>query len=281
MDAGHDEYWTDSQVANVEAAENAGVNLAFLSGNEVFWQTRLSPSLDSTADPNRTLVSYKDTHFNQEIDPSGTATGTFQDPRFGTAPDAVERPDGHAVPGRSDQRQRGDHDPIRRNASYDSGAIPASPDGAGQHGVAGAQPARLRVGLVAGQRVHAGRPDRLSSTTIAGEQPNSTPIGAASTPRGRQPTILVEYRDPTSGALVFGAGTVFWSWGLSNQHDNSPSPFYVEYAGPERPAGDCEPARGHGGPATDAAGEPRHRQPIDRHDTARIPASPSFRAPTL
>ena len=36
---------------------------------------------------------------------------------------------------------------------------------------------------------------------------------------------LVEYRDPTSGALVFGAGTVFWSWGLSNQHDNSPVPF--------------------------------------------------------
>src|SRR5262249_4032317 len=26
--------------------------------------------------------------------------------------------------------------------------------------------------------------------------------------------------DPTSGALVFGAGTVFWSWGLSNNHDS-------------------------------------------------------------
>src|SRR5262249_7882665 len=47
MDAGHDEYWTDSQVANVQAAANAGVNLTFLSGNEIFWQTRLSPSIDS------------------------------------------------------------------------------------------------------------------------------------------------------------------------------------------------------------------------------------------
>ena len=64
MDAGHDEYWTDSQVANVQAAVNAGVNLAFLSGNEIFWQTRLSPSIDSSATANRTLVSYKDTHFN-------------------------------------------------------------------------------------------------------------------------------------------------------------------------------------------------------------------------
>ena len=30
---------------------------------------------------------------------------------------------------------------------------------------------------------------------------------------------LVEYRDAVSGALVFGAGTVFWSWGLSTNHD--------------------------------------------------------------
>jgi hypothetical protein len=35
MDVGHDEYWTDSQVANVQAAANAGVNLAFMSGNEI------------------------------------------------------------------------------------------------------------------------------------------------------------------------------------------------------------------------------------------------------
>src|ERR1700730_16388060 len=84
MDAGHDEYWTDAQGANVQAAANAGVNLAFLSGNEIFWQTRLSPSIDSTSDPNRTLVTYKDTHFNQEIDPSGKDTGTFEDPRLGS-----------------------------------------------------------------------------------------------------------------------------------------------------------------------------------------------------
>ena len=32
---------------------------------------------------------------------------------------------------------------------------------------------------------------------------------------------LTLYRDD-SGALVFGSGTVFWSWGLSNEHDSSP-----------------------------------------------------------
>jgi hypothetical protein len=32
------------------------------------------------------------------------------------------------------------------------------------------------------------------------------------------------YRDPASGALVFGAGTVFWAWGLSAEHDGAPTP---------------------------------------------------------
>ncbi len=86
MDAGHDEYWTDSQAANVQAAAHAGVNLTFLSGNEIFWQTRFEPSIAGGGAADRTLVSYKDTHFNTVVDPTGTATGTFQDPRFGVPP---------------------------------------------------------------------------------------------------------------------------------------------------------------------------------------------------
>ena len=82
MDVGHDEYWTDSQRANVQAAADAGVNLVFLSGNEVYWQTRLAPSIDSSGDANRTMITYKDTHANALIDPTGTATGTFMDARF-------------------------------------------------------------------------------------------------------------------------------------------------------------------------------------------------------
>ena len=35
---------------------------------------------------------------------------------------------------------------------------------------------------------------------------------------------LTLYKDPTSGALVFGAGTVFWAWGLSDNHDGPPTP---------------------------------------------------------
>src|SRR5271166_4588500 len=37
---GHDEYWSSGQRESVEAAGAAGVNLAFFSGNEMFWKTR-------------------------------------------------------------------------------------------------------------------------------------------------------------------------------------------------------------------------------------------------
>ena len=54
---GHDEYWSKNQRNNVEAARNAGVSLAFFSGNEVYWKTRWE-SNDGTED--RTLVCYKE-----------------------------------------------------------------------------------------------------------------------------------------------------------------------------------------------------------------------------
>ncbi len=69
VDAGHDEYWSGQQRANVEAARDAGVNLEFWSGNEVYWRTRWGNALSSDATPYRTLISYKDTWANSAIDP--------------------------------------------------------------------------------------------------------------------------------------------------------------------------------------------------------------------
>ena len=58
-----------TQRANVEAARDAGVNLAFFSGNEVFWKTRWENSIDGSSTPYRTLVCYKETHADAKIDP--------------------------------------------------------------------------------------------------------------------------------------------------------------------------------------------------------------------
>ena len=84
MSSGHDEYWNQAQWNNVVAAREAGVNLAFFSGNEVFWRTRLEPSIASGGGDNRTLVCYKMTKMRQNppngiADPSGQWTGTWVD----------------------------------------------------------------------------------------------------------------------------------------------------------------------------------------------------------
>ena len=83
LSVGHDEYWSAALRANVESARNAGVHLAFFSGNEVFWKTRWENSIDGTGAPYRTLVCYKETHANAKIDPLPNIwTGTWRDPRF-------------------------------------------------------------------------------------------------------------------------------------------------------------------------------------------------------
>ena len=61
MDSGHQYYWSGPRRANVQAARDAGVNLAFFSGNTIFWKTRWENSIDGSNTPNRTLVCYKET----------------------------------------------------------------------------------------------------------------------------------------------------------------------------------------------------------------------------
>src|SRR4029077_11760508 len=98
LSVGHDEYWSAGQRASVERARDAGVNLAFFSGNEMFWKTRYEPSIDGTNTAYRTLVAYKETLASAKIDPALDAaghpiwTGSWRDPRF-TPPADGGRPE--------------------------------------------------------------------------------------------------------------------------------------------------------------------------------------------
>ena len=86
IDVGHDEYWSQSQFANVKAAADAGVDLAFLSGNQIYWDIELAPSFDASHTANRTVVEYKDIWSGTQLDPNGTANGgagLFRDPVYG------------------------------------------------------------------------------------------------------------------------------------------------------------------------------------------------------
>jgi len=221
MSVGHDEYWAGVQRTNVEAARNAGVNLAFFSGNTMFWKTRWESSIDSTNTPYRTLVTYKETYENAKIDPSPEWTGTWRDPRFsppsdgGRPENAVKGtlfmvngpripPDAIQVPAEDGQMR------FWRNTSVAS----LSP---GQTATmsAGTLGYEWDVDLDNGFRpaglIH------LSTATYTITSDYLLDYGILYG-AGVATHHLTLYRH-SSGALVFDAGSVQWSWGLDANHD--------------------------------------------------------------
>ena len=226
ISSGHDEYWSKGQRANVQAARDAGVNLAFFSGNEMFWKTRWEPSIDGSNTSYRTLVTYKETHFDAPTDPQDppTWTGTWEDPRFsppadgGLPPNALTGQNFLVNSGTSDIVVSSQYAKVRlwRNtaaSSLSSGQSLDLGNGAGTLGYEwdedvdnGFRP----PGLV-----------DLSSTTVSNIQPfldYGTNVGT-----GTATHNLTLYRAP-SGALVFGAGTVQWSWGLDSTNNSGKPP---------------------------------------------------------
>ena len=83
MKAGHSEYWDAGDRANVTAARDAGVNLAFFTGNLMWWKTRWADSQYGN-EPYRTLITYKESLDSAQTDPADppTWTGAWRDPRF-------------------------------------------------------------------------------------------------------------------------------------------------------------------------------------------------------
>jgi hypothetical protein len=217
---GHDEYWSANQRANVEAARNAGVHLAFFSGNTVYWKTRWESSIDGAGVPYRTLVCYKETWANAAIDPEDppTWTGTWRDPRFSPPADGG-RPENAligtwsrivgetistmTVP-QADGRMR-----FWRNtniatlnpgqtATLAPGSLGAEMDADEDNGF---RPAGLF---------------HLSTTNVNSDQillDYGRAVGS-----GTMVHHLTLYRH-SSGSLVFSAGTYRWAWGLDADHD--------------------------------------------------------------
>jgi hypothetical protein len=72
----HDEYWSSEMRSNATAARDAGVGLAFLGGNEVYWRIRWGANAAGTQF--RTQTTYKSTQ-GGAVDPV-SPTGTWRDP---------------------------------------------------------------------------------------------------------------------------------------------------------------------------------------------------------
>ena len=83
VNAGHSEYWDAGDRANVTAARDAGVNLAFFAGNLMWWKTRWAASQYGN-EAYRTLITYKESLDSAQTDPADppTWTGKWRDPRF-------------------------------------------------------------------------------------------------------------------------------------------------------------------------------------------------------
>jgi len=232
ISVGHDEYWSGPKRGSVEAARGAGVNLGFFSGNEVFWKTRWENSVDGSNTPYRTLVCYKET-LGPNSNPKATAatdpldpptwTGSWRD--FSKSPPA----DG----GRPENALTGQFFLVNGCATDNNGLSikVTAADGKMRFwrgtAVAGQGPGQTWT-LPSGTLGYEWDVDADNGFRPAGLFDLSTAtynltisylLDAGGTYGAGTATHRMTTYRASGGALVFGAGTVHWSWGLDNTHD--------------------------------------------------------------
>ena len=270
-----------TQRTNVEAARDAGVNLAFFSGNEVFWKTRWRVEHRRRhRHANRTLVSYKDTHFDAADRIPSTWTGTWRDPRF-SAPRRRHAPE-NALTGQLVHRQLGHRRDITVPVAYKHLRLwrntAVASLGAGQSRTLGAgnQTLGYEWDVDADNGFRPRGQFQLSSTTVSGVE-SFTDYGSTTKQGTTQTHHLTMYRAP-SGARVFGAGTVQWAWGLDDTNAWNATGRRRRDAGSRHAAGDGQPVRRHGrrsrrrcmrGLDGRLARRPTRPRPLDHHRARR------------
>ena len=207
LSVGHDEYWSGNHRQFVEQARDQGTSLAFFSGNEVYWKTRWENSIDGNGISHRTLVCYKEGSEGENVcsgkcDPSAEWTGLW---RGGCelASDACQ-PE-NALTGQ-----------ISWAESDAAISVPAA-----------FKDLRFwRNTSVAS--LGADQTATFTYGTIGYEWNPEQEAYKSSYPDGRILMSKTEVNGDihnislykhSSGALVFGAGTVQWSWGLDGNHD--------------------------------------------------------------
>ncbi len=219
LSVGHDEYVSSQERQAMTAARDNGVSLGFFSGNEVYWKTRWEPSLDATQTPYETLVCYKESNAGRKIDPSQLWTGLWRDTRFSPPSDAG--PPENALTGTMFGTAQASNSAIHVPAQYahlrfwrDTSIASLQPG----------QTATLAPSTLGWEwdedQDNGWRPQGLidmSSTTInVHHRVGLTWVDGPATHH------ITLYKAP-SGALVFSSGSIRWSWGLDNTHDEATS----------------------------------------------------------
>jgi methionine-rich copper-binding protein CopC len=226
MNVGHSEYFDASDRANITAARNAGVNLAFFTGNTMWWKTRWANSQFGN-EPFRTMITYKESLDSTQSDPADppTWTGAWRDPRFSPPSDASPE---NSLTGQL----------WTVNCCSYADTVPAAYS-------------KLRfwrgtavASLPSGQ-MYTMPPETLGYEWDSDVDNGYRPAGEIDMSQTCQKvdeklyTVTEEFVSDNacnsltlycaaSGALVFDAGTVQWAWGLESDHDgdsnNPPDP---------------------------------------------------------
>ena len=198
LSVGHDEYWSQDMRRHVEAARDQGLGLGFFSANTCYWQIRLEPS-PLTGESNRTMVSYKEVALQE--DPLALDGDTSNDHLITVQwrEPPVNRPEHHLL------------GVMFETVPVDGDVIITQPSHPLFEGVD--LPPDHRLPGLLGYEIDRAFPDGPPGLTILAHSPF---------PRLGQ----VVYGDMTlyqasSGAPVFAAGTMQWSWGLDDY--NAPS----------------------------------------------------------
>lgn len=228
---GHDEYVSAQKRASIEAARAAGTHLAFFTGNEFFWKTRWENSIDGTNTPYRTLVCYKETLGPSSnpvavaaVDPDDppTWTGTWRDPAKSPPADG----------GRPENALTGQLFKVNGPGTDNTNLSIQVPAAEGKlrfwrNTQVAAQAAGATWTLPAGTlgyewdaEVDNGfRPPGLFDLSTATYTLTTDYLqDAGGLYGGGIATHHMSLYRASSGALVFGAGTVQWSWGLNTNH---------------------------------------------------------------
>lgn len=209
ISCGHDEYWSAECRTNWETARNNGVNLCFLSGNEIYWKTRWEDDM-------KTLVCFKEGNLGEHRCDSkcdistDTWTGLW---RTGTPSEYPLYPN---IDGGKPENQLSGQ--ISWMGTLGTITVPETFK-------------NLRFWKnTAVADLKPGETMRLAEGTLGTEWDPYTEVYPypaqrvllSATQFSGQTHNLSLYRH-SSGALVFGAGTIHWSWGLDGVHDGGPS----------------------------------------------------------
>jgi Abnormal spindle-like microcephaly-assoc'd, ASPM-SPD-2-Hydin len=209
INTGHDEYYSDNMRTNLQGYINGGAHMGFFSANNVYNRIRWANS--SSGQPDRTVICYKDASLDPQSPPTiqwrSLSPSQPENALLGVMQNGVANDRPFEVNDASSWIYAG-----TGLLNYVSGTPVTS--GSGQNAIAGI------VGYEFDER--AANASSLSSFT------SYEPAGLQQVAHSNVPASdngVAAFSDATvytatSGAIVFSAGTIQWSWGLDRGYND-------------------------------------------------------------